>query len=76
MATTSVVLDTASSSMASPQALSPVAEAVLSKMAVVSDEVCLNMMQVWPMYNLRRPLIRDVLFCFLSVVAVTNWAAQ
>ena len=40
MATTSVVLDTASSpSMASPQALSPVAEAVLSKMAVVSDEV-------------------------------------
>ena len=27
-------------------------------------------------YNLGHPLIRDVLFCFLSEVLVTNWAAQ
>ena len=40
MATTNVVLDTASSS--NKAALHPVAEAVLSKMAVVSDEVRLK----------------------------------
>ena len=27
-------------------------------------------------YNVRRPLIRDVLFCFLSEGPVTHWAAQ
>ena len=46
MTTANVVLDTASSSssIASPQAaFSPVAKAVLSKMAVVSDEVCHDM---------------------------------
>ena len=38
---TSVVLDTATSNMASPPtAVSPVAKAVLSKMTIVSDEVC------------------------------------
>ena len=38
---TSVVLDTPTSNMASPPAaVSPVAKAVLSKMAIVSDEVC------------------------------------
>ena len=29
----------------------------------------------WLTYNLGRPLIRDVLFCFLSEVLVTNWTA-
>jgi len=27
-------------------------------------------------YNVGHPLIRDVMFCFLSEVPVTNWAAQ
>ena len=27
-------------------------------------------------YNLGRPLIPYVLFCFLSEILVTNWAAQ
>ena len=38
---TSVVLDAATSNKASPTTgLSPIAKAVMSKMAIVSDEVC------------------------------------
>ena len=49
---------------------------VLSRADATAVAFVCNILQNIDMYNLGRPLIRDVLVCLILEVPVTNWAAQ